>query len=273
MSETCQPWATTADVCSPCDDYEFSSVLLGDCLQWASDILYDLTMRRWPGLCEETVRPCGAEYAWPTNPRPAYSPWYGWAWWQTAGGCGCTNAASCGCHHHSELRLPRNPVDASSVVVTIDGAVVNPARYRVDDGFRLVYQPESTSAARQGWPCCQDLSLPAGEANTWTVEYGYGQLPPIGGVMSAAQLGCQLALSCQPETIGRCRLPKRVTSITRQGITVAAVLDPLELFGQGLTGLPEVDLWVASVNRGQANRGASVGVPNTRRPSFRRTFA
>lgn len=264
--QTCGPWATLADVCSPCDDYAFDVVLLTNSLQWASDILYDLTMRRWLGVCSELVRPCGIETGgYPMADRGHY--WLpgrrGW--------CGCSTWHSCGCSSYSELRLPRNPVDADSIVVTIDGTPVDPARYRLDDGFRLVYQPESPSADRQGWPCCQDISLPAGQLGTWTVEYDFGEDPPVGGTMSAAILGCQLALACQPETLGRCRLPKRVTSITRQGITVAAVLDPMELFAKGLTGIPEVDLWVASANRGQANRGASVGVPNTRRASFRRT--
>ena len=54
-----------------------------------------------------------------------------------------------------------------------------------------------------------------------------------------------------------------MTSITRQGISLA-VLDPLTLFVDGLTGLPEVDLWVQSVRLGRARRSASLMVPGRR---------
>lgn len=265
---TCAPWATLADVCSPCDDYEFDIALLDNTLQWATDILYDLTGRRWRGPCTQTYRPCLGESSW-------------WSWRPYAVGtgtglgahgasfCSCSTWNTCGCSGYSELILPVQ--DVSAVTVTIDGLPVSTSRYRVDDGFRLVWQPDvNDPEGRTAWPCCQDLSLPATELGTWELAVTYGAAPPIGGVMSAAILGCQLALSCQPETIGQCRLPKRVTSITRQGVTVAAVLDPLTLFSEGLTGIPEVDLWVQSANRGQQNRNATLFQPGQRtRHSYR----
>jgi hypothetical protein len=156
----------------------------------------------------------------------------------------------------------------------IDGTPLSDARWRVDDGVKLVYLPDPDDLEQPGrtaWPCCQDLSVALGSEGTFQLTYSWGSAPPIGGTMAAAALGCQLAMGCQPETIGRCRLPKRVTSITRQGVAVAAVLDPLDLFARGLTGLPEVDLWVASVNRGAAYRGALIYQPGQRtRTSFRR---
>jgi len=258
MPGTCAPWATLADVCSPCDDYEFDPALLGDTLQWASDILFNLTKRRWSGECTETVRPCTGldRFRWLPDGRP----------W-----CGCSTWNTCGCGSFSELLLPRYPV-VEVANVTIDGLAVDAARYRIDDGFKLVYLPDDADpTGRTGWPCCQIIDAPPTEEGTFQMDITWGEAPPIGGVMSAAILGCQLALGCQPETIGQCRLPKRVTAITRQGITVAAVLDPLELFAKGLTGLPEVDLWVQSENLGQASRGASIFMPGQRtRQSFRR---
>lgn len=263
--QTCAPWATLADVCSPCDDYDFDIVLLGNCLQWATDILYDLTKRRWPGECTELVRPCA-------GPGRREAPWAGWAW-DAAGGrswCGCATWNTCGCSSFSEIVLPRSGV--TSVTVTIDGIEIDPSLYQLYDGFKLVYQPDDGDpTGRTGWPCCQDFRMPLTEVGTWAIDMTWGSAPPVGGIMSAAILGCQLALGCQPETVGQCRLPKRVTSITRQGIVVAAVLDPLTLFAEGLTGIPEVDLWVASANRGQASRGATVFMPGQRtRQSFRR---
>jgi hypothetical protein len=257
MPGTCAPWATLADVCSPCDDYEFDAGLLGDTLQWASDILFNLTKRRWSGSCEQTVRPCTGldRYRW--APTGQYF-------------CGCSTWNSCGCSTWSELILPVYPV--TEVTAMIDGVAVDAARMRIDDGFKLVWLPDETDpGSRQGWPCCQRVDAPPTEEGTYELTITYGEEPPIGGVMSAAILGCQLALGCQPETIGACRLPKRVTAITRQGVTVAAVLDPLELFAKGLTGLPEVDLWVQSENLGQASRGATIFQPGQRtRQSYRR---
>jgi len=244
-TSTCDPWATMADVCSPCDDYEFDTVVLEDALQVASDVLFNLTGRQWPGECTTEVRPCG--YRRPDS-------------------CGCLSSTTCGCRRLSELALPGPVVSVEEV--KIDGAVVPTARYRVDDHRWLVYLPESDSAERQGWPCCQRLDLADTEDDTWVVAYTYGMAPPPGGVRAAAALGCQLALACSPETVNQCRLPKRVTSITRQGVTLA-MIDPLTLFADGLTGLAEVDLWVQSILLGAKRRRASVWVPGQARHAIR----
>lgn len=236
---TCTPWADADDVCAPCNAEGFDADLLTEGLQVASDVLFDLTRRRWPGVCADEVRPCGV---------------------RTRGSCGCTSRATCGCRRLSQVRLPGYPVVGVSEV-KIDGAILNAARYRVDNHRWLVYLPESDTAERQGWPCCQRLDLADTEDDTWVVSYTYGTAPPAGGVRAAALLGCQLALGWCPDTAAQCQLPKRVTSISRQGVTMA-VLDPLTLFKDGMTGLASVDLWVASVNRGAGARPATVWSPN-----------
>lgn len=252
-AEICSPWADAADACAPCDTYEFDPALLEDWILVASMNLWNLTGRRWPGICTDVVRPpsaCGCV----TRE----------SWWVTPVLGGYDGAiCGCGCGGVSELVLPGYPVvDVTNV--TIDGQVVDPARYRIDDHQRLVYQPDLTGVdGRRSWPCCQRLSRPAGEEGTWTVTYTWGQEPPLGGIKAAASLGCQLALSCLPSDSpgGRlCRLPKRSTSITRQQVAVA-LADPLALFPEGLTGLPEVDLWVASVMKGDQRRRGHAFVP------------
>lgn len=262
---TCSPWATSADVCSPCDDYSFDPALLDDTLQAASDVLFDLTGRRWPGECTDTLRPCGFRgedgAGGGTFPIGQLGT--------TLGACGCRAPLTCGCGGLSEVRLPGYPV-VSIDQVKIDGAVQPADRYRLDENRWLVWiGDDSDSTVRRRLPCCQRLRLADTEENTWSVTYTYGQGPPIGGVLAAASLGCQLAMACQPETVGACRLPRRVTSITRQGVTTA-VLDPLSLFQDGKTGLAEVDLWVASVNRGAKQRRATVMLPAWVRQRSRR---
>lgn len=259
---TCVPWATSADACSPCDDYELDVDALDQWMQVASDVLFQFTRRRWAGVCYDVIRP-SAQYREQVNVG---------AWWNGGrtspyGWCSCNRSSDYGCASVPQIKLPGFPViDDDSLEVLIDGVELDPGAYRVDD-HRLLVRTDG-----DGWPCCQDMTKDATEEGTFQISYPYGAEPPIGGVTAAAALGCQLFLSCQPEELsgGRCRLPQRVTSITRQGTTIA-ILDPLSLFKEGLTGLPEVDLWVASVNRGDATRRATVIVPGRsrgyRRPS------
>lgn len=256
---TCSPWATTGDVCSPCDDYALDVTLLEDSIQMASDVLYNLTGRRWPGECIDVVRP---QARWRASAAPAWWPGDSSSKW---GWCSCSRGRETGCSSVSEVRLPgEGLVDPATIYVKIDGSAF--ANWRLDDDRWLV------RTDGEGWPCCQRLELDDAEPDTWSITYTRDGAPPVGGRIAAASLGCQLALACQPEAVdaGACRLPKRITSITRQGVTIA-VLDPLTLFADGQTGLAEVDLWVASVIAGDQRRRANVLIPGrpraVRRPA------
>lgn len=246
---TCTQWATAEDVCAPCGpDDDIDGELLDRWLEVASSILYGLTGSRWPGLCTEVIYP---------EPTECLA-WMGRRW----SGLRMRHTRP------RELRLPGYPaVEVERVM--IDGVELDPARYRIDDQRWLVYVPESASTGRRGWPDRNDPRLPDGQVGTWSVEYIYGAMPPPGGREAAGELGCQLALSCTPDA--DCRLPERVTSITRQGVTMA-VLDPLTLFDDGKTGLPNVDLWVASTRLANSRRPAALMVPG-RRAAVRRRGA
>lgn len=259
----CEQWATTDDVCAPCD--EIDAVLLDSMLEAASLILYELTGRRWPGECEEVVYPTseeclswlgigafrpGQDASWPTA-------WMGWPSYPHR-------------NRRRGIRLPGYPVTSIEQVV-INGEVVDPSLYRVDDDRWLIYIPPVPLSVgdRQNWPIINDERLALGSDFTWSVDYWYGNGPPPGGREAAAALGCEMAKSCSPEVAGECRLPARISSITRQGVTMA-ILDPLTLFSDGLTGLPEVDMWVAAMRLGVKRRPASIVVPGKRRPVQRR---
>lgn len=241
----CEPWATAEDVCAPCDELDID--LLTRWMDVASSVLYSLTGYRWSGECSDLVYPTSEECL----------SWLGMT----------RRSGLLGRRERRSIKLPGYPV-VEITEVFIDGVALDPDRYRVDDQQFLVYQPESLNSGDQNWPVFNDVRLPPGSVDTWSVEYVFGVAPPPGGKESAAALGCELAKSCSADAED-CRLPERVTSITRQGVTMA-ILDPLTLFQDGLTGLPEVDLWVAAMNRGNARRPAQVWVPGQRR-KVRRT--
>ena len=143
----------------------------------------------------------------------------------------------CGCSSVEEIGLP-GPVD-SIVEVRVDGEVVDPSAYRVDNRTYLVRMDGDK------WPTCQDLSKPAGEQDTWEVTYRWGTEVPMGGKVAASILSCEMAKA----SLGReCSLPQRLQSVTREGVTVS-ILDTFEGLEAGRTGIWLVDSWVTSVTR------------------------
>lgn len=97
------------------------------------------------------------------------------------------------------------------------------------------------------WPTCQDLSKPDTEAGTFSVRIRPGTPVPQGGLWAAGLLACQLLKACDEDA--ECALPVNARRIARQGVTVE--MTPLFIdreAGGFMTGIPEVDLWLESVN-------------------------
>lgn len=253
---TCTPWAETGDTCSPCTGYEFDTTELELGLQLASDVLFNLTGRQWPGLCSTTVRPCG---------------------YRRADSCGCLDSRQCGCRRLSELDLRGDDTGgwpiASVEQVKIDGVVLATARYRLDDHRWLVYIPDGDNDPRRGWPCCQRIDLADTEADTWSITYTYGVEPPEGGVREAGVLGCQYALACVDDEslLEQCQLPDGVRTVVRQGITLGVPFDLPALFAGGSTGVNTVDAWLGSIRYGAAHRPVSIMVPSQPASRLRHT--
>lgn len=245
-----------------CQTYGVDTTKLERHLQFASDTLYELTGRRWPGLCETTVRPqsgvAAAGRTWPGNGYDvgvlARGVW----------SCSCNRSTRTGCSSVPELKLADRVVEI--IEVKVDGEVVPADEYRLDDHRYLVGLRRPDGSERT-WPCCQRDDLADTEVDTFSVTFVRGGLPPVGGTIAAASLACEFARAAGLLE-GTCRLPKRVTSIVRQNVTVA-VLDPLTLFQEGRTGLPEVDLWLESVRQGPARRRGTM-IPMGRRRGSRR---
>lgn len=104
------------------------------------------------------------------------------------------------------------------------------------------------------WPSCQSLALADTEDNTFSVTVTYGREVPELVKLATATLACELIKDC----VGKpCDLPKRVTSISRQGVTMA-LLDPQDFLDKGRTGIWIVDQAIATYNPNKLNRPAAV---------------
>lgn len=150
----------------------------------------------------------------------------------------------CDCCHLEEIWLP-GPVD-SIVEVQVDGVIVDSeVGYRVDDHRWLVRIDGDT------WPTCP---------TPFQVTYLRGTPVPAGGQAMVADLACELAkAACDDKT---CRLPRRITGLSRQGVTVT-----FEQFA-GRTGLYEVDTWIDAVNQLFTPRVSSVDLPKVRQVTW-----
>lgn len=267
----CTTWAERSDV--PCDweSLGIDSSTLDDALLVASGLLYNMTLQQWPGECERTVRPCSRYETLDTmRTMPLVSGLYSAraSMWRCS--CRGRDVYQPGCSYLSQIGLGEVPV-SGIVEVLIDGDVVDPDRYRVDDYRWLVFMPDPTGADdRQGWPCCQRMDLPTTEDGTFAVTFTVGSLPDLGGVKSAGHLACELAKLWTPALSATCALTGRVTSMTRQQVTMT-VNDPSALLDRGMTGLVDVDMWVQGVLRAHRERRAAIVVPERRRSKVRRT--
>jgi hypothetical protein len=248
----CQPWATVEDAtaCIACSDLPTGT--LSDCIDIASAWLWRLTGRIF-GVCQITVYPLGGQICCP--------PTSGWitlgscywfdrttnCWWDVYGRRGRGEGVP-------EIKLGFENVQ-SIVKVCIDGAPLDPSSYRVDD-YRWLVRTDG-----QTWPAAPQNSLltsPPGFSVTLT----HGIPIPPDGVTAAATLACELARSCQGDK--DCRLPKRITQVTRQGVSMI-MLDPTSQLAQGRFGVTEIDSFLQSVNPKGIDRRASVTSPDMRR--------
>jgi len=238
----CSTWITEAELieCGECDAGSLPALRVAEIVNAASDLLYRLSGRQWPGVCEDVIRPCRCSSC-------SLDPWYSLAssipWAVRDNGawinvtCGCGGGEPCGCGGDA-LALPYYPV-ISVIEVLIDGAVFS--AWRLDRGGIL----QRTDGG--SWPCCQDRSLAITEDGTWQVTYEFGADPPQSAKEAARALAIETVKACTSDKT--CRLPRGTTSVTRRGVSYS--IESINLISglrQTQTGLPEVDLWLASVN-------------------------
>lgn len=253
VAGVCTPWITGADLPTTCcaDLAKRASAAT-----FAVNVLFRLSGRQYPGLCQRTIRPCGVGCgAW------ARWPAYRDAWWPaylTSAGSwtgGAPSLAGCGCNNRCRLpsiTLP-GPVAAITEVV-VDGTVLDPSAYQVVAYRRLERLDGGT------WPCSQALaanSAVGGDTGTFQVTFTYGRNPDGGGILAATEYACEIAKYLCGASASDCRLPQRTRSVIRQGVSFD-ITSPLDFLDKGRTGISLVDGWLASVNPARLPRRATI---------------
>ena len=266
----CAPWIAASDIISDprLSSVEVDPTTAAAMATVASDVLYALSARQFTGNCGPvTVRPISR----PTdidqrfgnrNTPSGYMSMGNAATAYGAPGSGAFN--SYGTSKPSEVELGAYPV-TEIVLVKIDGVTIPADEYYLQNRRVLVRSMptmDTNATERNGWPVNQILSLPDDQEGTFSVTYLYGVPPPALGVVACKALAVQLTLNALDQENS---LPQRVTSMTRQGVTTA-VVDVMDFFQRGLTGIYEVDLFVETYNPTKSRGRTQIFSPDTGRP-------
>lgn len=152
----------------------------------------------------------------------------------------------CGCGDIGGLVLP-GPVSAVVSVVE-DGETLPASGYSLNRN--VLYRLDG-----RRWAPCDTV-----------VTYDRGVPVPEGGEIAAGVLALELAkAACNDNT---CQLPRRMQTMSRQGVTVA-MLDSFEDIDKGHTGIWIIDSWIASMTKPKVR--PSVLSPDQPRHATRRS--
>jgi hypothetical protein len=225
----CEPWTTWEDVaaCGGSSIAQLNAVQRENAVDQASELLWNLSGRVYPGVCETTRGLClSCLYCYPL--------------W-------------CTCEPWNAIDLGRRMPVLAVWDVTVNQQVLPASAYKLVDARYLV------RTDGQWWPQYWDLADP----NLMRATWAYGRPIPQGGRKAAAVLASEIAKACVGDK--SCALPQRVTQVVREG-TSYVLLDPLTTVAEGRTGLTMVDLWLAADKAGRRPRPRiyAPGAPRTR---------
>lgn len=247
MGGPCTAWANVNDAAALPDLKDADPAFLALALSASCKVLYALSARQFPGVCLASVRP-HRRYVEDATPS---SPW----WWRAWGSYG--HPGGCGCSMPPRITLGYRPI-RQVTEVRIDGEVLDPAAYRIDN------RRELTRIDGEGWPLCQDLTAdPDTDADTFRVTFRWGTAPGDDGVLANLELASELVKAkTAPE---ESRLPERITSLVTQGESLA-MLDPWQFLDKGKTGLYWCDIFLSAANPHRLTRRSAVFSPDIAPP-------
>lgn len=235
--DACWPAPYVCDDCCNLDLEALNPALRMMAERWAANYLYTATGKIYGG-CPRTYRPCRENCAPAANCCGGYSgagvtrpyrlanslDWVNVSCGKCRRGCQCTEV--------SEVYLP----GVSQVLnVRLDGVDYDPCgMVAVYDGARVV----RTDGGR--WPICQELGKIDGPG-TWSITVLEGKCPPDGVELVTGILMCEFLKACMRKD--DCRLPRRIQTITRQGVAIG-FSDRFENLVNLRTGIWEIDAWI-----------------------------
>lgn len=230
-------WAITKCGCGACWDTHTPEVR-ATAAALAIGVMWMATARRY-GQCPVVVQPCPKpellrEYQTYPVAQADYGAAYikGGQWYNSCSGYD----EDSGCCHGCEVDLEGPTTTGGITEVTVDGIIIPPASYEVQNGHILVRTDGVC------WPTCINYSQQS--PPQFQVEYLKGVAIPAHVQAATERLACEWAKAC---TGGTCALPKRLRSLTRQG--VEAVVEEVSTDPTRIrTGVPEVDMVIALEN-------------------------
>lgn len=242
----CGPFTTPEAVLACCEiaqqlGMDETDVRLLDAIADASLMLYYWTGRQF-GTCQTTLRICR--------------------------GCNCMEGALCCCGVDSiDLGLfPVTSIDA----IRMDGVDQDVDDFHIDEFHLLVRSTPQTP-----WPVCGNgWAAPDSEYDSeaygfvFEVTVTHGVEVPHLLERAARILTCELL---NDSCAGQCKLPERVTSISRRGMSVE-IASSQDLLGDKLTGIYTVDLAISTLNPTKMQSPSFVWTPQLRRNRNRRTY-
>lgn len=265
-------WTVDVGCCPDWDGYDLATQTAA--AEYAALSIWAATGRRF-GACTRTVRPCGEDcednFGWGSGFWWGDGVWYPYILNGIWRNCWCGNGNGCQrCRPDHQVWLTP-PVSGIVEVRFSDGTIVDPETYRVDDWQWLVRQgpnldTDPITASDGGWPRHNDYNFPVTGAlapaaptwPVWEVTYLWGLGVPSVLQRAAGELACEWAKNCVGAA---CRLPQRVTSIARQGVTVS-LADVDQLLQNGLTGLVTVDSIIQRFNPSRLPSRMAIASPD-----------
>lgn len=234
-------WAITTCGCGTCWETHTPAVR-ATASALAIGVMWAATARRY-GQCPVIVEPCNRpallrEYQVYPQEYAGYGAAYidAGVWHNSCTGSFAATGDVEGCCTGCETLLD-GPTSTSAITeVTVNGVIIPPASYQVHNGNLLV------RIDGECWPTCTNYSQQ--NPPSMTVEYLRGEPIPARVQAAVERLACEYARAC---TGAPCALPKRLKSLTRQGVELS-VEELSTKPGEIRTGIPEVDLIISLEN-------------------------